>query len=357
MNSYLILDQEDPNYKVPADIVANDELNCIDVGWMEQMLPFIDEFTHEGQSVLDPFAGLGTTLVAATKLNRHAIGIEISAQRCDSIQQRINDLQRKHLLPHNLSYQLIAKDALYALQTWQLAPVQLVLSNIPYFSINTTDSSNTLLYKQANYQSYLDYIDQTFAALHKQTVGGGTIVCMIENTHNLKGELLPLAWDIAQRLAKHFTLFDERILLYPKTKRRTTHSLQTHRQHEYVLIGKKYLSTAQKEIAQHLINKLQKSTLSFSVIGSFATSQHIGDVDLAIPLDASNTLAIINLLAKSFPLKVWSWNELLDMNAPKNWNSLFSRHYLRLVLDLGNHGNLQIDLSFTKALIENLEQN
>lgn len=349
MNSYLILEKEDPQFKVPPYIVANDEFSCVDVGWVEQMLPFIHEFTTEGQSVLDPFAGLGTTLVAAAKLNRQSIGIEISKQRCCSIKQRINDLQCRHLLNQNSSYQLIAQDALCALQTWQLAPVQLVLSNIPYFSTNVTKASNTHLYKQTSYLHYLDYLDQIFAELYRHVTGGGTIVCMVENIHNAKGELLPLAWDIAQRLAKHFTLFDERILLYPNTRRKSTQHLHTQRQHEYALIGKKYLSVAQKEIAQQLINKLHKKGLSFSVIGSFTTSLHIGDLDLAIPQNENNTLTIINLLAESFSLKVWSWNNLLDMTTPQNWNELFSRYYLRLVLDLNSHGNLQIDLSFTGA--------
>ena len=50
---------------------------------------FIRLFTDEGDTVLDPFAGSGTTLVAAHDLKRHGIGIEISPEYCDLIKDRI----------------------------------------------------------------------------------------------------------------------------------------------------------------------------------------------------------------------------------------------------------------------------
>ena len=43
---------------------------------------FIKLFTDEGDTVLDPFAGSGTTLVAAQKLRRMGIGIDTSAEYC-----------------------------------------------------------------------------------------------------------------------------------------------------------------------------------------------------------------------------------------------------------------------------------
>jgi DNA modification methylase len=46
-------------------------------------------FSHEGELVLDPFVGSGTTLVAARDLNRNAVGFDLQQKYIDLCNGRL----------------------------------------------------------------------------------------------------------------------------------------------------------------------------------------------------------------------------------------------------------------------------
>jgi len=49
-------------------------------------------YTAEGDTVLDPFLGSGTTAIAARSLGRHFVGYEISTRYCRLAARRLNDV-------------------------------------------------------------------------------------------------------------------------------------------------------------------------------------------------------------------------------------------------------------------------
>lgn len=57
---------------------------------------FIKLFTEEGDLVLDPFIGAGTTALACIKLNRHYVGIEMMEKYCNLAAEAIEKVNNGH---------------------------------------------------------------------------------------------------------------------------------------------------------------------------------------------------------------------------------------------------------------------
>lgn len=64
---------------------------------------FIKLFTIEGDIVLDPFMGSGTTNIVAARLNRNSIGIEIIPEYYSLVKERFNSIIESNNQTHNES--------------------------------------------------------------------------------------------------------------------------------------------------------------------------------------------------------------------------------------------------------------
>ena len=56
---------------------------------VEALLPLVEAFSQKGNLVLDPFCGSGSTLVAAQKLNRRYVGIELDTEHHEAASKRL----------------------------------------------------------------------------------------------------------------------------------------------------------------------------------------------------------------------------------------------------------------------------
>jgi len=53
----------------------------------------IELFTHKGELVLDPFMGIGTTLIAARDLERNAVGFDLNKKYVDITEKRLSQME------------------------------------------------------------------------------------------------------------------------------------------------------------------------------------------------------------------------------------------------------------------------
>jgi DNA modification methylase len=91
----------------------------------------ISLFSHEGELVLDPFVGSGTSLVASQDLNRNAVGFDL--------QEKYIELCAKRLVSNNLFNQAqqvaIQDDALHIPNYLEPGSVSLIWTSPPYANL------------------------------------------------------------------------------------------------------------------------------------------------------------------------------------------------------------------------------
>lgn len=92
----------------------------------------IELFTHEGELVLDPFVGSGTTLVAANDLNRNGVGFDLQESYIDLCEQRVKEQPNLFKNSDQIAVQDDAKNIHYYLQE---ETVRLIWTSPPYANL------------------------------------------------------------------------------------------------------------------------------------------------------------------------------------------------------------------------------
>jgi tRNA G10 N-methylase Trm11 len=184
MKSYLSLEFSHPE-ELPAAFKQDD------VRYPESLVEhFLQEYTRPGDTVLDPFAGYGTTLVVAERLGRIAFGVEINAQKAAYIQSR---LAHPENLIHGDSRLLASLD---------LPLMDFSMTSPPYMNKDDIEDPFTgYQEKGSGYPAYLHTIRSIYGQLRKRMKPGGTVVLEVANLR-LTGRVTTLAWDVAEEVSK-----------------------------------------------------------------------------------------------------------------------------------------------------------
>lgn len=74
------------------------------------LTPLIEAFSRRGELVLDPFAGSGSTLVAAAITGRRYLGVELEQEYCDRARDRLERIERNPPQPRAAEARLLHAD-------------------------------------------------------------------------------------------------------------------------------------------------------------------------------------------------------------------------------------------------------
>ncbi len=174
----------------------------------------IELFTHQGELVLDPFVGSGTTLVAARDANRNAVGFDLQQKYIDLCEQR---LAQSEFFTN--SKQIAIKDDARYISTY-LAPesISLIWTSPPYANLlnrkrknkSRRDRKNEQLGKVEQYSQNPN--DLGTMALDKYTQAMGDIYESLLPLLRPKAHCVinvPDMWWENKRITIHVSLIEE----------------------------------------------------------------------------------------------------------------------------------------------------
>ncbi len=161
-----------------------------DIRYSESLVEhFLKEYTQPGDTVLDPFAGYGTTLLVAERLGRIPFGIEFTEQKVNFARSRLS--RPEHLI-HGDSRFLAAID---------LPLMDFSMTSPPYMAIGDLDDPFTdYKVKGQGYAAYLRDIRTIYGQLRQHMKPAATIVLEVANL-KMDGKVTTLAWDVAQEIS------------------------------------------------------------------------------------------------------------------------------------------------------------
>jgi DNA modification methylase len=184
-----------------------------DVRYPEALVEyFLQEYTQAGDTVLDPFAGFGTTLIVAERLGRISFGVELNEEKVNYVRGKLTRPER-----------LIQSDSRF-LATLDLPTIGFSMTSPPYMNRNDPqDPFTAYRTKGKGYTAYLRDIRSIYGQLRKLMKPTGTVVLEVANL-KLDGQVTTLAWDIAQEVSRVLRFEGEVVVCWEKNRYGYDHS-------------------------------------------------------------------------------------------------------------------------------------
>ncbi|MCL1946489.1 MAG: site-specific DNA-methyltransferase [Chitinivibrionia bacterium] len=174
----------------------------------------IKTFSKANSHILDPFNGIGSTMVATKNLNRHGVGIDLSNEFCDIAKKRIGQ---------NENISIVNGDSLIELEKLQESSFDLCLTSPPYWDIlnmkRSVDGKEIVNYSNKqkdlgnikNYQEFLSLLAELFSKVYRVIKPNGYCIVNVMDIRK-QSNFYPLHMDIVKTLEPLGFVLDDIII-------------------------------------------------------------------------------------------------------------------------------------------------
>lgn len=192
------------------------ELQGLEERFSEDFLEyFFERYTKPGDIILDPFIGLGTSMVVAQRMGRNCYGFEPNKERFNFTLSQIKDSQR-------FLFNASALD----MEKYDIPSIDFSISSPPYTHIlhlnnplRVSVNGDTDLYRQ-----FLSDISSIYSQIRSKLKKNGYCIIEVSNIFDENHNFSSLAWDIAKEVIKVMPLQEEIIIEWDKSQYGFTHT-------------------------------------------------------------------------------------------------------------------------------------
>lgn len=188
----------------------------------------IEALSHRGDLVLDPFAGSGSTLLAARRLGRRSTGLELSADYIKLARERLSRQKKKagdRVLHEPV---LVCADARDIKKYVPDRSVRLCITSPPYWNIlnekRTADFKKARRYgdaekdlsRIADYEEFINVLGEVFGAVYEVMALNGYAVVNVMDLRK-RAHFYPFHMDLSSELVRRGYTLDD-IIVWDRRK-------------------------------------------------------------------------------------------------------------------------------------------
>ncbi len=204
----------------------------------------IRTFSRNGSRVLDPFSGIGSTMVACKNLGSSGVGIDLSEEFCEIAKERLGECE---------NIKILNGDSFEVLKTLDENSFDICITSPPYWDIlnmkRSADKKENINYSESdsdlgnidNYEVFINTLKDLFSDVNRVLKVGGYCIVNVMDIRK-KSMFYPLHSDLSTAMQEIGYIYDDLIIWDRQAEYNNMRPLgypykfRINKVHEYILI-------------------------------------------------------------------------------------------------------------------------